>query len=323
MWMRPFILMMLIWPEAAWSGLSGLKNLRVHPSLGAPSDGLVPGWTGSTGRSRATARPVRRRPARPAKGAYLFLPKDDWSIDIFSTENKVSTHFAGRSGPCRGLNGVNGKAWQLNRLERMSDGEFARRHCDVPKGTVLYAHGAGWVNRVTVMAVSKYVKRKTCGTSLHVEAEVEGIVQRPFFFSTKPTGPKNDFVDSNRTVGEEVWSKYQALQKAARKGYRVTELEMFDYPKRSDTHFVIQHAENTAGTALSTLFFVRGDRKEKILEVKPTSCGLEKMDVEGYLDFDGDGDLDVVIPTTNSMILLEQRESGFDVHRWGGAPCRC
>jgi hypothetical protein len=69
---------------------------------------------------------------------------------------------------------------------------------------------------------------------------------------------------------------------------------------------------------------VSGNTVHKLIETFESDyCGPDNLIFKGSLDYDADGDMDILVQTNRAMNLLNKNSLGFRTITWGLKPCTC
>lgn len=205
--------------------------------------------------------------------------------------------------------------------------------CSIKRGDALYAHGPGWVKKVTLKNFDIRVEEPICTIDLFIDAEIKGLPAAPFFYTNVPNKSlSNGFISAESVEIKQTDLPDNILNYIPQidEGFKSKSVKGFRYQTDGKTIYLALYSlegdMNLEGEPLiyDRLYMFDGERTVKIAEGRPSEyCGSETLKLEGYLDFDEDGDMDVVVSSTRAMILLERTSLGFRTYHWGYKACTC
>lgn len=189
----------------------------------------------------------------------------------------------------------------------------------------IVAQGPGWIEEIAPDQILLQAEPSFCGDedkNFRILAGSKKLKGAPLFFTTKKAGSKtNGFrsADSLKTGSEPPPNLKFDFPEGFKKTYEVS---VYSYPsKKKNLSLVLIKGE--AGL-WQGLYFVENGKTKKLAETYESDyCGPEDLILEGILDYDADGDMDILLRTARSMLLLDRHSLGFRAISWGLKPCTC
>jgi tetratricopeptide (TPR) repeat protein len=191
----------------------------------------------------------------------------------------------------------------------------------------IFAQGKGWIDEVSLDKLYLQAEPSFCGDedrNFRILASGEKLQGAPLFFTTKKVDSRsNGFqsADSLKTDSGKFSNLKFDVPKAFKKTHQISAYSFLS--KKKNQSLVLIEGKGDGGS-WNGLYFVEDGKSKKLTETFESEyCGPDDLVLEGILDYDADGDFDILLRGSRSMILLDRHSLGFRAISWGLKPCTC